>query len=157
MPIRSLDGCFHRWWAGITFEQFSKNYHMDTDAPNVVSHEIAVKLKEAGFPQPTLESEQYWYDENGLALILETEDGGFVECDPMWEDIRVPFDPAATGKMSFAPDADYIINLLPPNYADLKLQPVFNTFEKSGKAVRIALDPNEYAQMWLDENTKSSK
>lgn len=129
---------------------------MDIDVPNVVSHEIAKQLKESGFPQPALESEQYWYDEKGLALILETDDGGFVECDPMYDEIRFPFDPNSVGEMFFAPDAEYILALLSPKYDGLKLQPAMGGF-KTGKPVRVGLDPNEYAQIWLEGNAKPSK
>lgn len=43
---------------------------MESTDMNIVSFETAVKLKEAGFPQPEPEVGQMWYDNGGNAYVI---------------------------------------------------------------------------------------
>ena len=88
---------------------------------NIVSSKTAVKLKEAGFPQPEPDFSQIWYNDDGTAfLVLETfhhplayyawinERGGD----------RLVIDNSVFIKMYFAPTATDILRLL--NGCDLQ-------------------------------------
>jgi hypothetical protein len=112
----------------------------------VVSFDLAKRLKKANYEQPTPADSQMWYDESGHFLLLIREiDGTLYACDPDTKAIDAMFGAGeVTGKDAyFAPTAQRLQNETPGG----RLTPVQNPFLHGGQLV---LNADELAERWLN-------
>lgn len=120
---------------------------------DIVTFETAVRLKEAGFPQPTPEAGQWWYNPNGILFVVylahET-----VELHEMgrrntsvghyWEDWT--FAPTATDILRETPEY-FLWKYKTKDMWGLSLSVWYDYVQKSNPAEAAA-------EAWLKLNTK---
>lgn len=84
---------------------------------DILSYETSVRLKEAGFPQPTPEPGQFWYTSAGLLCWIARKElgGAFRLCDTTGTAFRTLY-VDFNKDLLFAPTATDILRELPNYY-----------------------------------------
>ncbi len=128
---------------------------------NVVSFETAIALKEAGFPQPEPEAEQFWYNPDFGLFVVGPRSHGFAyrhisifypETGKVYEKEQGKFSDCV-----FAPDVADILKQLPGWYASLDRTKwvCVNGYPEKGDKEHINDNPAEAAAAaWLQTHRK---
>ncbi len=116
---------------------------------NTISFETAVRLKKAGFPQPAPEVGQFWHNKAGQSFVVLGKDEVVAVSCAYLEKFSLPFsvDAATFDKYVFAPTATDILEQLFPakgRIVDVGAMDI----------LRMALDPERAALVWIERNKK---
>jgi hypothetical protein len=130
----------------------------------MVTHETAIRLKAAGFPQPDLKMRQWWYDDIGRLLLACSFDGNLAAFRPFrFLDLDNPDHSsfwASITSFCFAPTAADILPLLPYTYRVGGNGYDFVAWEQTGDETECAVifhkDMDEACALaWLVLNEKN--